>query len=108
MAKILIRNRAEPDWKPVIDAKLKVMLGSMLAHVARVDIELDRSIGQSNGQLTYSCKLVLTESNGQRYLLLNQQPDANLAIEGAIARVRRAITRQSRARVNSWGQASAQ
>ena len=107
MAKILIRNRAEPAWKPIIDAKLQVMLGSMLAHINRIDIEFDRSISQCGG-VTYTCTVVLTESRGQRFLLFNQQPDANLAIEGAMARSRRAITRLSRARVNSWGQASAQ
>ena len=108
MAKILIRNRAEPAWKPIIDAKLQVMLGSMLAYINRIDIEFDRSSSQCGGGVTYTCTVVLTESRGQRFLLFNQQPDANLAIEGAMARSRRAITRLSRARVGSRGRVSAQ
>ena len=108
MARILIRNRAEPEWKAAIEAKLQVMLGSMLSDISRIEIDLEKSSGQRGGGVTYGCTLALTESNGERYLLDNYQPDANLAIEGAIARARRAITRLSRVRVSAWGQASAQ
>lgn len=108
MAKIVIRNRAEPAWKPVIESKLQVMLGSMLGHIGRIEIDFGEVPGQRGSQLTYICKLEVTETNGERYLLHNHQPDANLAIEGAIARTRRAITRVSRARVGGWGKASAQ
>jgi hypothetical protein len=108
MAKILIRNRAEPEWRTVIEAKLQVMLGSMLTHISRVEVDLEKSPAQRGSGVTYGCKLVLIESNGERHLLDNYQPDANLAIEGAIARARRSITRLSRARVSTWGQASAQ
>jgi ribosomal protein S5 len=92
----------------VIEAKLQVMLGSLPAHISRLDIEFDSARNERSGQVTYSCKLVVAESNGQPHVIYNQQPDANLAIEGAIARARRAISRLSRARANSWGQASPQ
>jgi hypothetical protein len=108
MAKILIRNRVDCDWKPVIETKLHVMLGSMLAHISRIDIEFSQIPGYRDGLATFVCKLEVIERNGENYLLYNYQPDANLAIEGAIARARRAITRLSRARVSAWGQVSAQ
>lgn len=108
MAKIVIRNRAEPEWMPVLEAKLQLMLGSMLTYISRVEIEFAQTPVQRGSGVTYSCKLEVTEGNGERHLLYNHQPDANLAIEGAIARARRAITRMSRARVNPWGQASSQ
>lgn len=108
MAKILIRNRVEYDWKPVVEAKLRVMLGSMLGDINRIDIEFSQIPGYRGGGETFACKLALTERNGESYLLYNHQPDANLAIEGAIARARRAMTRLSRARVSAWGQVSAQ
>ncbi|HEY9147378.1 MAG TPA: hypothetical protein VIQ22_00090 [Gammaproteobacteria bacterium] len=108
MAKILIRNRADYDWKPAIEAKLQVMLGSMLAHINRIDIEFSEIPGYRDGPATFVCRLEVTERNGESYLLYNYQPDANLAMEGAIARARRAITRLSRARVSNWGQVSAQ
>ena len=108
MAKILIRNHVEHDWKPLIEAKLQVMLGSMLGDINRIDIEFSQIPGYRGGRETFVCKLEVTERNGERYLLYNYQPDANLAIEGAVARARRAITRLSRARVSSWGQVSAQ
>ena len=108
MARIVIRNRAEPDWKSVIDGKLHVMLGSMLGHIGRIEIDFGKVPGQRGSQVTYFCRLEVTESNGESYLLHNHQPDAHLAIEGAIARARRSITRATRARVGGWGHASAQ
>jgi hypothetical protein len=84
------------------------MLGSMLGDINRIDIEFGQIPGYRGGRETFVCKLEVTERNGERYLLYNYQPDANLAIEGAVARARRAITRLSRARVSSWGQVSAQ
>lgn len=107
MARILIRDKSEDNWTPVIEAKLHVMLGSMLAHISRIDIEFSQIPGYRGGRPTYLCKLEVTERNGESYLLYNDQPDAYLAIEGAIARARRGITRLSRARVGGWGQASA-
>lgn len=108
MAKILIRDESEGNWEPVIEAKLSVMLGSMLAHISRIDIEFSQIPGYRGGRSTYVCKLEVSERNGESYLLYSYQPDANLAIEGAIARARRAITRLSRARVSAWGQVSVQ
>jgi hypothetical protein len=107
MSRITIRNRAEPQWQPVIETKLQVMLGSMLAHISRIEVEFDRIVEARDQRVTYTCQLVLTESSGERYQLCNDQPDANLAIEGAIARARRSITRLGRARVPTWRQASA-
>lgn len=107
MARIVIRNRAETKWQAVIETKLQVMLGSMLAHVSRVTVEFDRVVEAREQRVSYACKVVLVESSGERYLLANDQADGNLAIEGAIARARRAITRLGRARLPSRWQASA-
>jgi hypothetical protein len=108
MAKIVIRNQVEPQLQPVIEAKLQIMLGSMLAYTSRVEIELDRD-SQSHGKRpTYTCSLSLLEDNGERYALRTDQPDAELAVEGAVARVRRAMVRRSRARIPGRRQASAQ
>ncbi len=106
MAKIVIRNRVESEWQPVIEAKLQIMLGSMLAYTSRIDIELDRGVQSRGDRSTYTCKLLLVEDNGERYTLSTDQPDADLAIEGAIARARRAMLR--RARSSGWRQASVQ
>ena len=108
MARVVIRNGAEDCWQRVIESKLHVMLGSMLGHVSRVDIALDKASDERTGQATYSCTLMVRESGGQRHTLHSHQPDANLAIEGAIARARRTLTRLSRTRVSTWGQASSQ
>ena len=107
MARIVIRNRAETKWQSVIETKLQVMLGSMLAHVSRITVEFDRVVEAREQRVSYACKVVLVESSGERYLLANDQADGNLAIEGAIARARRAITRLGRARLPSRWQASA-
>jgi|GEM_PF-866864 len=108
MARVVIKNGAEDRWQRVIESKLHVMLGSMLAHVTRVDIALDKSSDQRTGQTTYSCTITVRESGDQRHTLHSHQPDANLAIEGAIARARRTLTRLSRSRASTWGQAPSQ
>jgi len=107
MRKTTIKNRAEPEWTPVIETKLQIMLGSMLAHISRVDVEFDRDAKSRQQYVTYSCKLALTEASGEKYLVCSDQPGADIAIEGAIARARRAMTRRSRARAPGWRQASA-
>jgi hypothetical protein len=108
MAKIVIRNRVESEWQPVIEAKLQFMLGSMLAYTSRINIELDRDSQRQDKLATYVCKLLLVEDNGERYVHRTDQPDAELAIEGAIARARRAMLRRSRARTSGRRHASAQ
>ena len=108
MARVVIRNNAEEHWLQVIDSKLQVMLGSMLGYVSRIEVLLDKKLDQRTGRTTYCCTLVVRESSGQKHTLYNQQPDANLAIEGAIARARRAVTRLSRSRATAWGQVSSQ
>ena len=99
MSRIIIRNRAETKWNSVIESKLQVMLGSMLANISRISVELDRVVETREQRVSYACKLALVDSNGEKYLLSTDQTDANLAIEGAIARARRAIIRLGRARM---------
>ncbi len=106
MPKVVIRNRAEPEWTPVIKTRLQLMLGSMLVNSSRVEIELWPSPERRGHRLTYGCRLTLTESNGERYLLHNEQPDALLAIEGAIARARRTMTRLKRHGAPGWRETS--
>jgi len=98
MQKLYVRNLAEPEWKQVIEGKLRIMLGSMMVHIIRIDVELNKAVASRNQPTPYRCKLVLVDNHGERYQLHNDQLDAILAIEGAIARARRALTRLSRAR----------
>jgi hypothetical protein len=108
MARVVIRNGAEQYWQQVMDSKLQVMLGSMFGCISRIDILLDKALDQRTGQTMYNCTLLVRESGGQKHTLYNRQSDANLAIEGAIARARRAVTRLSRSRATAWGQVSSQ
>lgn len=108
MQKLYVRNMAGPEWNQVIEDKLRIMLGSMMVHIIRIDIELNRTVSSGDQRTPYRCKLVLVDSHGERYQLHNDQLDATLAIEGAIARGRRALTRLSRARAPGRRQASMQ
>lgn len=98
MSRIIIRNRAESKWNAVIETKLQVMLGSILTNLSRINVELDKVVETREQRGRYACKLALVDSSGEKYLLSTDQTDANLAIEGAIARARRAIIRRGRAR----------
>ncbi len=103
MLKTVINNRAEPEWTPVIEARLQIMLGSLLNQVTRIEVDFEHYVEKPAGQAMYSCKLCLTESSGQKYRIFNNQTDAKIAIEGALARARRMITRLSRDRSKTWG-----
>jgi len=96
MARIVIRNGAEEQWQQVMNSKLQIMLGSMFGDISRIEILLDKALDQRTGKTMHNCTLLIRESSGQKHTLYNNQPDANLAIEGAIARARRSLTRLSR------------
>jgi hypothetical protein len=50
MTRVVIRNGAEDQWQEVIESKLKVMLGSTLVQVTRIDIAMDKLLDQRTGQ----------------------------------------------------------
>jgi hypothetical protein len=108
MAKIVINNRAESIWDTVIEEKLQIIFGSMLAYTNRIDIELDRASEVEFERITYTCTLSLEDATGERYVLCNNQPDGELAIEGVIARARRVMIRRSRTRAGGWRATSSQ
>jgi hypothetical protein len=107
MRKILIRNRAEPEWSEVIEARLRLMLGSMLGHINQLEVEFDVTNDEGVSKKTYSCTLVVVEDSGERFLFRNHQADGNLAIDGATARARRSIVRLKRSQAPSRWLASA-
>lgn len=108
VAKIVINNRAESKWDTVIEEKLQIILGSMLAYTTRIDIELDTVSHRDIKWMTYACKLSLEDDHGNRHVLRNDQADGDVAIEGAIARAKRVMVRRSRARASGWRSASMQ
>ena len=108
MVKIVISNRAELKWDTVIEKKLQIILGSMLAYTTRIDIELDRVSHRDIKWIIYACRLSLEDDHGNRYVLRNDQPDGDVAIEGAIARAKRVMVRRNRARASGWRAASMQ
>ena len=98
MRKILIKNRAEPEWTSIIEARLRLMLGSMLGHINQLEVEFDVTDDDVFEQKNYSCKLTLVDGTGERLLFRNHQTDGNLAIDSATARARRSIVRLKRSR----------
>jgi len=108
MSKLVIHNEAQPEWTQVIDAKVTFMLDSMMHNFRRVEISFSGRGRTTEGSYSaYICTLVITETSGVRHELHNEQPDPNVAIEGALARGRRSMTRTRRVRNTGWRQASA-
>jgi hypothetical protein len=108
MSKLTIRNHAQPEWDAVIEASARFMLGALVTRARRIEVELDHRDSPGGHYPAYTCKVIVVESSGERLVLHNQQPDGRRAIEGAMARARRAITRLSRSRQGGWNQASTQ
>ena len=105
MAKLIIRNTLQPEWSALIEARLRFMLGSILTNIQRVEVDFISSNGPAGQNSAYTCMVVVIEHSGERHELHNQQPNPHLAIEGAIARARRAMTRIKRSRSNGWTKA---
>jgi len=108
MSKLVIHNEAQPERTQQIDGKVTFMLGSMMHNVPRVEISFSGRGKTNEGNYSaYVCTLVIIENSGLRHELHNEQPDPNNALEGALARGRRSMTRTRRARNTGWRQASA-
>ena len=107
MAKLIIRNVAHPQWTAVIEERVRFVLGSILTNVRRLEIYFDRCRGRSINQCAYTCQLVVIDRAGRRRVLHNQQMDPGDAIDGVLARTRRALTRQQRGYHPGWQTASA-
>jgi hypothetical protein len=108
MSKLTIRNHAQPEWEAVIEASALFMLGSLVTRTRRIEIELENRESPGGQYPAYTCKVIVVENSGEKLVLHNQQPDGHRAIEGAMARARRAITRLSRSRQGGWNQVSTQ
>lgn len=94
MPKLTILNRAQPEWDVIIETNLRVMLGSILAGLGRIDVEFDAYSDDRGHGAAYRCQLVMTELSGAKHLLENIQPDGKRAIEGALSRGRRLMSRR--------------
>lgn len=98
MSKLIIRNYVVGIGDNVLESRIRSGLGSILAHSRRVQIELHQEDGESSA---YTCKLLFVKGNGSRYALSNTQPNAEIAIDGALARARRAMIRRNLAPARS-------
>jgi ribosome-associated translation inhibitor RaiA len=99
MARLTITNLAAADWQVVIEDRVNLMLGSTMLNIRRIDIEFACHGLVDDKFRTHSCTVVVTEPSGAQLYLRNEQADANEAIDGAVARVRRAVARRMRARL---------
>ena len=91
MSKLTIRNYAAPQWTSVLESRARLGLGSILANSRRVEIELREGAPTNT---TFTCSLSVILTNGDKHKLTNTQPKAGIAIDGVIARTRRAVNRQ--------------
>jgi hypothetical protein len=104
MPRVTINNRAEPQWDTIIESRVSVMLGSVFTRIARLEIDFD--YGVHGAADAYTCQLRVTESEGTRQLIRNDQPDGAMAIEGALGRARRSLIRAKRDRAPAHRQVS--
>jgi hypothetical protein len=98
MTRLVINNSAQNEWSAVIEHRVQLVLGSILPHFRRLELELRHRPGQDGSCGTYVCTLAAVLKSGQRQTVLNQHPDANHAIQGTIARAEREAKRALRAR----------
>ena len=91
MSKLVIKNSAAPHWTQVLESRASIGLGSLLAQSRRVDIELHRNAPDSG---PFTCSLTYVLGNGSKQTLSNTQPQADMAIDGVLARARRTLQRK--------------
>lgn len=98
MSKMAIRNCAQAQWSSVLEARAALGLGSLPAISHRIDIELHQAPGKDG---VFTCSISVMMNNGDTHNLHNTQPNAVAAIDGVIARARRAIARRGQVQANN-------
>jgi hypothetical protein len=100
MSNLVIRNYAESQWDSVLESQVRLGLGSISATSSRVEIELHQAPGQN---CAFTCQLLVLLANGEKHQFANTQPGADTAVEGVIARARRAMVRRGLMRASAEG-----
>ena len=98
MTRLVINNSAHIEWNAVMERRVQLVLGSILPHFRRLEVDLRHRPGKDGACGTYVCTLAAVLKSGKRHTVLNQHPDANHAIQGTIARAEREAKRALRAR----------
>ena len=99
MATISITNTAEPSLDELIQSRIYFMLGSSIASLKIVEVNIEKSIQRGQDAEMIRCDLRVLEIGGKWHLVSTQQQNLISAVEGSLTRLRRSLQRHRQYRM---------
>ena len=100
MATISISNTAEPVLDELIQSRIYVMLGSSMASLKIVEVNIEKCEQRGQNAEIFRCDLRVLEVGGKWHLVSTQQQNVIRAVEGSLTRLRRSLQRQRQYRMH--------
>ena len=94
MIHLRVQDDLEPDWKPVIERAVDISLGPVQARLRHVRIHFVGVLRPAGVGRGFRCVLVARGIGGETYHTEADSSDGRMAIQDALLRARRAITRR--------------
>ncbi|MBT8146026.1 MAG: hypothetical protein KJN90_04190 [Gammaproteobacteria bacterium] len=99
MATISITNTAEPTLDELIRSRIHFMLGSSIASLKIVEVNVERSVQPGQDSEIVRCDLRVLEIGGKWHLVSTRQRNLTSAVEGSLTRLRRSLRRHRQYRM---------
>lgn len=93
VSKFIIDNRTDNPDADVINAKLNLLLASVLNSLTAVHVTLRIRDSLVSQGIHYRCEVEGVHQNSKRFFVSSEHPSAITALEGAAQRLRRSIVR---------------
>ena len=93
VSKFIIDNRTDDPDVEVINAKLNLLLASVLNSLTAVHMTLRIRDSLVNQGVHYRCEVEGVHQNSKRFFVSSEHPSAITALEAAAQRLRRSIVR---------------
>ena len=100
MATISITNTAEPALDEMIQSRIYFMLGSSMASLKIVEMNVEKCKQTGQESDIIRCDLRVLEIGGKWHLVSTQQNHLAGAVEGSLTRLRRSLQRHRQYRMH--------
>lgn len=93
VSKFIIDNRTEDPDEDVINARLNLLLASVLNSLTAVHVTLRVRDSLVNQGINYRCEVEGVHQNSKRFFVSSEHPSAIAALEAAAQRLKRSVVR---------------
>ena len=96
MVQLKIQDNLDAEWRPVIERELNFSLAPVQSRFKNIRIHFVGVLRPAGHGAGYRCILVARGHGGETYHTEADSPDGRMAIQDALLRARRAVTRRRR------------